>query len=84
MATQLISQEEKAALGPLPFGKKHSIRILIERLKTGQILKVDKADFKWKRKTPNFFCLQLAKKSKARFEMEKLPNKTGWVVTRVA
>jgi len=84
MATQLISREEAAALGALPFGKKHPIRILIEKMKTGETLKIDKADFTWKRKTPNIFCLPLMKKTKAHFEMEKLPKKAGWLVTRVA
>lgn len=83
MATQLISKEEAAALGSLPLGKKHAVRILIEKLQPGQVLRVSREDFKWKAKTPNFFCLQISKAGKARFKTFKEPGKDGWVVERI-
>ena len=83
MPTQIISKEEAAAIRLLPFGKKHPVRALIEELQPGQFLRVDPQDFKWKGKTPNFFCLQISKAGKARFKTFKEPGKDGWVVERI-
>ena len=82
MATRIINKEEAETLQLLPFGKKHSVRALIEQLKPGQMLHVDRTDFTWKRKTPNFFCRQISENSKARFKVYKAKGKTGWVVER--
>ncbi|MES2620616.1 MAG: hypothetical protein V4615_07180 [Bacteroidota bacterium] len=82
MSTRIISREEAAKLRLMPFGKKHPVRILIEKLQPGQILHIDRTDFAWKRKTPNFFCRQISKTTKARFEVLK-EGKAGWVIERV-
>jgi hypothetical protein len=83
MATHLISKEEKAAMRLMPFGRKHPVRILLEQMKPGQILRIGREDFLWKRKTPSYFCRQIEKSSKARFTVLKEVGKTGWVVERM-
>ncbi len=83
MATQLIGQEEAEKLQLLPFGKKHPVRVMLEDLKRGQYLRISREDFNWKGKTPNYFCIRIAKVSKARFKIYKEAYRTGWVVKRV-
>jgi hypothetical protein len=83
MATGIISKEEAGAMRLLPFGKKHAVRILIEQLKPGQMLKVERGDFSWRGKNPNFFCRQVSKSTKAKFQVMKMPGNTGWVVERL-
>jgi hypothetical protein len=83
MATQIISKEEAGAMPLLPFGRKHAVRILIEGLQPGQVLRIDRSDFTWKRKTPGIVCRVVSKATKAKFRVFKLPNNSGWVVERV-
>jgi hypothetical protein len=84
MATKKITREEAEKIPLQPFGKKHPVRILIEELKPGELLRIDRQDFNWKRHTPNYFCNQIAKRGKAKFKMLKIKTKTGWVVERLA
>ena len=83
MPTHLINKEEATGLRLLPFGKKHPVRILIENLKPGQMLRIGREDFLWKRKSPQFFCNQISKSTKARFQIFKEAGKAGWVVERI-
>ena len=83
MPTQKITREEAEKLRLLPFGKKHPIRILIEELKPGELLRISRQDFNWKNRTPNYFCNQITKHSRAKFKMHKIAGKIGWVVERL-
>jgi hypothetical protein len=83
MATQIISKDEANVISTLPMGKKHPVRILIEALKPGEILRIDRADFTWKRKTPGIICRAISRSTKAKFRVFKQPNKAGWLVERL-
>lgn len=83
MPTQKITREQADKLLLLPFGKKHAVRLLIESLLPGELLEISRADFNWKGKTPNFFCKQIEQHSKAKFKIDKIRGKTGWVVERL-
>lgn len=84
MATQFITEDDARLIRTLPFGKKHPVRILLEEMEPGQILRISRQDFNWKGKTPNLLCLQIAKRTKAKFKVRKEHGKTGWVVWRLA
>lgn len=83
MPTRLVSQEEIAHITLLPFGKKHPVRLMIEKLQPGEMLEISKVDFHWKNRTPACFCKEIAKATKARFEIYKYRSNTGWLVKRV-
>ena len=83
MPTQLINGEESKKLQLLPFGKKHSIRAMLEMMEPGQLLRISRDDFRWKRKTPNLFCLDIERKTGKKFRTFKERNTRGWVVERV-
>lgn len=82
MAIHLLSAKEAATHRKVSLGKKHPARQAIEALKPGQILRIGREDFTWKKKTPNFFCLQITKATGARFKTENEVGRTGWIVTR--
>ncbi len=84
MATQFITEDVAKQIRTLPFGKKHPVRILLEEMEPGKILRISRQDFSWKRKTPNMFCLEIAKRSKAKFKVRKEHGNTGWVVYRLS
>ena len=84
MATKFKSKADAAHLRLLPFGKKHAVRALIEELQPGELLRIGSEEFLWKRKTPNYFCQQISKATKAKFKVYKEFGKTGWVIERIA
>ena len=83
MATQFITEDAAKLIRTLPFGKKHPIRILLEEMEPGQILRISRQDFAWKGKTPNLFCREISKRTKAKFKVRTEHGKTGWVVWRL-
>ena len=82
MASKKLSPEEMASVERLPFGRKHSIRIMIERMQPGDMLRIEREDFQWKKKTPGLFCAQISKRTKAKFDINKERGKTSWLVER--
>ncbi len=79
-----ISADEARKLGLHPIGKKHHIRGMIEELEPGEMLHITREDFKWKARTPSFFCNQLSKTTDKKFKVLRTQNQKGWVVERVA
>ena len=77
-----ITPEEHKALVTRPLGKKHAVRAAIEKLQSGEILQIDRNEFRWKGRTPSFFCNQISKATGHSFRIEKLASNTGWVVIR--
>ena len=61
MPTKLKPEEAKN-LKLVPFGKKHPVRAMLETLEAGEMLRINKEDFHWKKTTPNFFCKDIEKK----------------------
>lgn len=82
MTVHLLTAKQAATHRTVSFGKKHPVRQALEALKPGQILRIGREDFTWKRKTPNFFCLQISAATGAVFNIENEVGKTGWIVTR--
>ncbi len=81
--SKIITKEEAEKLQLQPMGKKHPIRGKIEMLKVGQLLKVSRIDFRWKRHTPARFCRAIEKQGDKLFRVYKIGGDTGWVVERV-
>lgn len=78
-----ITAEEARKLGLRPIGKKHAVRGLIETMLVSELLHITREDFKWKNRTPMFFCNQVSQTTKKKFTVMKTQNKNGWVVERV-
>jgi hypothetical protein len=83
MATKIISKEEAEGMELMPFGRKHPVRILIEALKPGELLIIDRADFVWKGKTPGIICRAVSKITRAKFKVLNQRYRKGWVVMRL-
>ncbi len=84
MPTKKVTREELANYRTLPFGKKHGVRLLIESLKPGEVCIISREDLAWKRTTPGRFCNEISKATRAKFRIEKIAGKVGWVVERIS
>ena len=85
MALKKITEEEKKQLQLMPIGKRgrrHPLRHMLQTMAVNEIISVDKEDFKWKNRTPQFFISQLSKGSKKRFSLWTKQDSTGWVIQR--
>ncbi|MCX6353120.1 MAG: hypothetical protein NTX03_14865 [Bacteroidetes bacterium] len=82
MPTKFITKEEAAKLHLRPTGRKHPVHALIEQMKVGDILLIDKDDFKWKGRSPAIFYKKIVESRKGKFTCLKNID-GGWVVERV-
>ncbi len=78
-----LNPEEFAQIAQRPLGKKHPVRVAIEQLLPNEAILIPRADFKWRKKSPNYFCLQISKNSNKRFATNSLADDSGWTVQRV-
>ena len=83
MAPQILTRKEAAALRTNGFGKKHPVRQMIETLKPGEILRVQRSEFDWKKRTPNYFCIRVGRASNSTFKVSNEVGRTGWLIERL-
>jgi hypothetical protein len=86
MAVQKITEEEKQKLQLMPIGKRgrrHPVRHMLQTMAVNEIISVDKEDFKWKNRTPQFFISQLTRGSKKKFSLWAKQDGSGWVIQRM-
>ena len=86
MPVKKITEEEKQKLQLLPIGKRgrrHPLRSILNTMAVKEIISVDKEDFKWKKRTPQFFITQLTKGGKKKFSLWSKQDGSGWVIQRV-
>jgi hypothetical protein len=78
-----ITEEEAAAMGGYPLGRKHFVHAWIEQMKPGDTIVVTRREFTWKGHTPKIFANRIMKSTKKKFIVENLMDKSGWKVKRV-
>ena len=83
MESRKITPEEAKNLNVVSFGRKHPIRALLETLEPGELARISRKDFNWRKRTPNFFLKQLTAATGRKFTIKKELGKTGWLVERV-
>ncbi len=77
-----MTAEEARQVKQRPIGKKHFVRVAIEQLEVGEALQISREAFTWKKHTPKLFSNAISKKTKKRFEVSNLADKSGWMVIR--
>jgi hypothetical protein len=76
-----ITKEEAATIVTMK-GKSSAIRTAILQLQPGEILQIDKAD--WKQiNGPQQLCTRIEKGSGIKLSLTRFANKMGWLVERV-
>jgi hypothetical protein len=80
---RLLTEEEAAALGGRPFGKKHFVYAWIEEMKAGTSILITRKEFTWRRQTPKIFVNRIMKRTKKKFKVENTKDESGWIVKRV-
>jgi hypothetical protein len=79
---KLINDEEAGNLGMRPFGKKHFVQVLIEQMQPGEKLLITRADFKWRKHTPNILVRRVMKSTSKKFSVFDTNDRSGWIVKR--
>ncbi len=83
MESRKITAEEAKNLNVVDLGKKHPVRALLETLEPGEMARISRKDFNWRKRTPNFFLRQITAATQRKFTIKKETGKTGWLVERV-
>ncbi|MES2620699.1 MAG: hypothetical protein V4615_07595 [Bacteroidota bacterium] len=76
-----ISKEDAAQI-VLMEGKSSAVRTALINLQPGEILQIDKADWK-QRNGPQQMITRLEKGTTKQFKVRRFANKQGWLVERV-
>ena len=80
---RFISDDEAAKLNPVPMGKKHIVRAMLEKSEVGKNLHVTREEFKWKKHSPARIANDIKRKTGKEFSVEKTKNGNGWLVKRL-
>jgi len=77
-----ITNEEFSTLALKLENRNHPVRDYLLQLQTGEILQVNRNEWKWRTKSPSFICRSIERKTTRRFDCFKLTDGTGWVIKR--
>jgi hypothetical protein len=80
---KMLTKEEANGIPTKPDGKASRVRAFILAMKPGEFLKVEPADWKWKRKTPGAMCRRLENKSSLKYDCKRALDGSGWVIERL-
>ena len=80
---RFVNHEEFEKTGSHPSGRGHFVRRLLMSMQVGQILKVTRAEWNWKGRTPNVLVKDVQKKTDKRFEFSNTGDFKGWFIRRV-
>ena len=81
---KIISKEEAEKIICFTMGKKHPVRADIERMKTGEFLKIARHEFTWKGHRPTRLINEISRKTGKTFKAKKIKNNEGWIVERLS
>ncbi len=84
MFIKKITPAEKNELKLRPVGKTHPVRAALMLMEVGEILRISRAAFRWKKLTPKRLTNEISKASEKEFEVSQLLDNTGWVVERLS
>ena len=87
MGLTKITPEEMQKMQLLPIGKRgrrHPLRAMLQTMAVDEIINVDKQDFKWKNRTPQFIITSITKSGKKKFTIWTKQDGSGWVIQRKA
>lgn len=80
---RIITDAEAESIIAKPAGNASRLRTMMLQLKTGQILLVERKDWRWKTKAPSVMCRRLERKSTLKFECKVMLDGSGWLIKRV-
>ncbi len=78
-----ITREEKEKMELKPPGHMTHLRSMLINMKVGDIIHLEKKDWKWKSKAPTALLRRFEHRRSERFTCLMLVSGDGWVVERV-
>jgi len=83
MLSKKVEKEVVDAIGTIPMGRMSGVRRLLLTLKVGEVAHIVRADWKWKKQSPDVMCKRITKKLGFHYTVEKAADRSGWFVERV-
>ena len=80
---KMITKEEAKAIITKPVGRVTRLRALLLAMEPGNFLLVERADWKWKKKTPSVMCRRLEYRSTLKYDCKRALDGSGWVIERL-
>ena len=80
---KMLSKEEAQSIITKPVGRVTRLRTLLLAMKPGEFLFVERAEWKWKRKTPSVMCRRLEWRSSLKYDCKRALDGSGWVIERL-
>jgi len=78
-----ITKAEAEQLVKRPDGKMSYVRGLLLTMKTGEVIILEKSEWKRKGQMPSTYCKWLGRKTTGAWKCETLMDGTGWVIERL-
>jgi len=80
---KMLTKEEAKSIITKPVGRVSRLRTLLLAMKPGEFLLVERADWKWKKKTPSVMCRRLEDGSSLKYDCKRALDGSGWVIERL-
>jgi len=80
---KMLTKEEAKSIITKPVGRVSGLRALLLAMKPGEFLLVERADWKWKKKTPSVMCRRLEDGSSLKYDCKRALDGSGWVIERL-
>jgi len=80
---RVISKEEAKLLPKRPDGKLSIVRGYLMTMPVGQVIVLERQDWKRKTQTPKTYCVLLGRKHNMNWKCETLLDGSGWVIERL-
>ncbi|MCB0755874.1 MAG: hypothetical protein H6603_07110 [Flavobacteriales bacterium] len=78
-----LSKEEAASIATKPPGRSSVVRSYLLGMEVGDIILLEKKDWKQRKRKPSTYCRELERKSGRQWKCETALDGSGWVIERV-
>lgn len=80
---RVLTEEEAAKIPSKPIGKHSRARIILLKMKPGEVILLEKSDWNRKYKSPSELISRMRKTDKVDFTIETALDGSGWIIRRV-
>ena len=78
-----ITQEDAKNLKVRPEGRTSYARAVLMNMNVGEVIILERGDWKQKKKKPRTYCLHLGRNTGRQWNCATLMDGTGWVIERM-
>ena len=78
-----LTKEEAEQIRTKPNGRMSRTRMYLLTMQPGEIILLERADWKQRTQVPHTYCMQLGRKTKRQWTCATTVDGRGWVIERV-